>query len=193
LRLVLASASPRRADILTSAGLTFEVRASEVDEERRPDEGPEPYVERLARAKAEAVVGDGVVAIGADTVVVHGGRILGKPGHPEEARTMLRRLQGARHQVVTGLAVTGYQGGPVTVSVVDATEVVMSSMTDQEIEEYVNDGEPMDKAGAYALQGRGGLFVESVHGSPYTVIGLPLHLLPRLLGRVGHDIGRFRA
>jgi septum formation protein len=192
--LVLASGSPRRADILATAGLDFDILEPGVDETRRPDETPETYVERLARAKAEAVAGDGVIAIGADTVVVAQGRILGKPGHPEEARSMLRELQGGRHIVLTGLAVSGLgPDGPATLSVVDSTEVVMGSMTEEEISGYVAGGEPMGKAGAYALQGRGGLFVEAVHGSPYTVIGLPVHLLPRLLLGLGHDIGRLRA
>jgi septum formation protein len=193
LRLVLASGSPRRAEILTTAGLVFEVKAPDIDEGRKPEEAPETYVDRLARAKAEALCGDGVVTIGADTVVVYQGRLLGKPSHPEEARGMLRRLQGQRHQVLTGMAVTGFDTRPVTISAVDVTDVVMIPMTEDEIDDYVDGGEPMDKAGAYALQGRGGVFVESVHGSPYTVIGLPVHLLPRMLARLGHDIGAFRA
>jgi septum formation protein len=193
-RLILASGSPRRAEILAIAGLEFEVMEPGVDESRLPDEAPEPYVERLARAKAEAVATEGAVAIGADTVVVAQGRILGKPGHPEEARSMLRELQGGRHSVLTGLAVSGLgPAGPATLSLVDATEVVMGPMTEEEISGYVAGGEPMGKAGAYALQGRGGIFVEAVHGSPYTVIGLPIHLLPRLLLGLGHDIGMLRA
>lgn len=193
MRLVLASASPRRADILSGLGLTFDVIPADVDEARFPDEHPQAYVERLARGKARAVSGPGVVAVGCDTVVAHEGRVLGKPAHPEEARAMLRRLQGDRHEVVTGLAVAGHADGPVVHSAVDVTEVVFLPMTEDEIVDYVASGEPMDKAGGYALQGAGGIYVEAVHGSPYTVIGLPVHLLPRLLGRLGHHIGTFRA
>lgn len=193
MRLVLASASPRRSDILIALGLVFDVVSPEVDESRHPDENPQAYVERLAREKALAVSGPGLVVVGCDTVVVHEGRLLGKPAHPEEARAMLRRLQGDRHEVVTGLAVAGHEDGPVAYSAVDVTEVVFLPMTDDEIVDYVASGEPMDKAGGYALQGAGGLHVEAVHGSPFTVIGLPVHLLPRLLGRFGLHIGTFRA
>ncbi len=192
MKLVLASASPRRADILSTLGLVFDVVPADVDESRHPDETPQAYVERLAREKALAVAGTGLVVVACDTVVAHAGRILGKPVHPEEARAMLRRLQGESHEVVTGLAVAGHRGRPEVYSTVDVTEVVFLPMTDDEIVDYVGSGEPMDKAGAYALQGAGGLYVEAVHGSPYTVIGLPVHLLPRLLGRLGHRLGSFR-
>jgi septum formation protein len=127
--------------------------------------------------------------VGADTAVVHKGHVLGKPGHPEEARSMLRSLQGATHEVFTGVAVA--HAGEIA-SLVDVTEVRMTPMTADEIADYVDTGEPMDKAGSYALQGRGGLYVESIAGSPFTVIGLPLHLFPRLVARVGGDLGMFR-
>lgn len=192
MRLVLASQSPRRAAVLSALGLDFVVANPEVDEARRPDEEPHAYVERVARAKAVAVASPGDVVVAADTVVVHGGRIMGKPGHPEEARAMLRRLQGDKHDVVTGLAVAGYDSGPILHSAVDVTEVSFLPMTEDEIVGYVATGEPMDKAGAYALQGVGGLYVEWVKGSPFTVIGLPVHLLPRMLGRLGHPIEAFR-
>lgn len=188
MRLVLASSSPRRADLLSNLGVAFVAATPDVDETRRPGEDPHGYVERLAREKALAVAGPEVVTVGADTVVVFDGAILGKPGHPAEARRMLQRLQGARHEVVTGLAVAV---GDRVVSSVDATEVVMLPLTDAEISDYIDTGEPMGKAGAYALQGRAGRFIEAVHGSPFTVIGLPIHLLDRLLGSVGHDLGRF--
>jgi septum formation protein len=188
----LASRSPRRAQILFDIGVRFEVSAPEIDESRHPDEDPPTYVERLAREKALAVAGPERLVVAADTVVVHGGRILGKPGHPEEARTMLRRLQGDRHEVATGLAVAGFDDGPVVESILDVAAVTFLPMTDEEIADYVDSGEPLDKAGAYALQGAGGIYVESVEGSPYTVIGLPIHLLPRMLSRFGHDLGRFR-
>lgn len=190
MRLVLASSSPRRSELLAALSLQFEVRSPDVDETRFPDETPATYVERIARAKAIAVAGSDEVTVAADTAVVFEGRVMGKPGHPEEARSMLRRLQGARHEVLTGLAVSSLGE---THSLVDATEVEMMSMTDEEIAAYVAGGEPMDKAGAYALQGEGGVFVMSVHGSPSTVVGLPIHQLPRLLGRVGVELSQFRS
>lgn len=190
MKLVLASGSPRRRELLAALNLQFEVRSPDVDETRFPDETPGTYVERIARAKAIAVAGSDDVTMAADTTVVFEGKVMGKPGHPEEARSMLRRLQGARHEVLTGLAVSSH--GEIH-SLVDATEVEMMSMTDEEIAAYVAGGEPMDKAGAYALQGEGGVFVTSVHGSPSTVVGLPIHQLPRLLGRVGVELSQFRS
>lgn len=191
MKLVLASGSPRRRELLDRLGLRYEIEPPGVDERRLPDELAAAYVERLARVKAETVAGVGRVVVAADTAVVHAGHILGKPGHPEEARSMLRRLQGDRHEVLTGLAVATFGRVPEVISVVDATEVTMLPMTSEEIAGYVDSGEPMDKAGAYALQGKGGVYVEALHGSPFTVIGLPIHLLPRLLGRAGVDFEQF--
>lgn len=147
------------------------------------------YVERMAREKVLTATTADDVAIAADTVVVSDGHVLGKPMHPEEARTMLRRLQGERHEVFTGIAVC--HAGEVE-ALVDVTHVRMLPMTDEEIATYVDGGEPMDKAGSYALQGRGGVFVETISGSPFTVIGLPIHLLPRLFSHVGADMELFR-
>ena len=190
MRLVLASGSPRRAELLRQLDLVFEVAPWEVDETRRPDEAAGDYVNRLAREKALAALEPETVVIGGDTAVVHEGHVLGKPAHPEEARGMLRRLQGDTHEVFTGLAVAL---GDEVASIVDVTEVRLMEMTDVEIADYVDTGEPMGKAGAYALQGRGGAFVERVVGSPFTVIGLPIHLLSRLARRVGADLGEFEA
>jgi septum formation protein len=192
MRLVLASGSPRRRQLLETLGLDFDVEPSDIDESRRPEEPPGVYVERIAMEKARAVAAADRVVLAADTVVVHEGRILGKPGHPEEARTMLRGLQGDRHEVFTGVAVTSWDDGPVVHPAVDVTEVTFLPMTDDEIADYVSTGEPMDKAGAYALQGAGGRFVESVKGSPFTVIGLPIHLLSRLISHAGLDIRVFQ-
>ncbi len=185
MKLVLASGSPRRACLLRQIGLDFDVEAPEVNESRYPGETPGEYVERLARAKAVSAAGPDRVVLAADTIVVHEGRILGKPDHPEEARGILRRLQGDRHEVLTGVCAAGWDGGPVTRSAVDVAEVEFLPMTEEEIADYVATGEPMDKAGAYALQGVGARFVRSVTGSPFTVIGLPLHLVPPLLAGVG--------
>jgi septum formation protein len=181
--LTLASASPRRADLLASIGLDFQVVVPDVDESRHPAEEPDYYVERVARSKAAAVEEAGVV-IAADTTVVHEGRVLGKPTHPAEARSMLTRLSGETHAVFTGVAVTSYG---VVSSAVEVSMVRMASMTDDEIDRYVATGEPMDKAGAYALQGVGGMFVEWIEGSPSNVIGLPLHVAARLLRAHGVD------
>jgi septum formation protein len=190
-RLVLASGSPRRKQLLDGLRLDFEVRAPDVDETRLPEEQPAAYVERVARAKAEALVGEGLIVIGADTAVVHEGKVLGKPGHPEEARAMLRRLQGDSHDVFTGVAVGWMDGKPRLESLVDVTHVAMLPMTEEEIAWYVGTGEPLDKAGSYALQGLGGMFVSKVMGSPSTVVGLPIHLLGRLIGAAGADLTRF--
>jgi septum formation protein len=191
MRLVLASGSPRRKQLLDGLRLDFEARAPDVDETRLPEEQPAAYVERVARAKAEALVGEGLIVIGADTAVVHEGKVLGKPGHPEEARAMLRRLQGDSHDVFTGVAVGWMDGKPRLESLVDVTHVAMLPMTEEEIAWYVGTGEPLDKAGSYALQGLGGMFVSKVMGSPSTVVGLPIHLLGRLIGAAGADLTRF--
>lgn len=191
MKLVLGSSSPRRSQLLERLGLVFETEAPDVDESRLPGEQAAAYVERVARLKATAIVRSGKVVVAADTAVVHEGRILGKPAHPEEARSMLRRLEGESHEVFTGVAVASAETGLEVVSMVDVTEVVLLSMTAEEIASYVDSGEPMDKAGAYALQEKGGRFVEKIVGSPFTVIGLPVHLLPRLLRRVGADFDQF--
>lgn len=192
MRLVLASGSPRRRALLDSLCLDFDVEPPDVDETRLPDEAPALYVERVARAKAEAVARPDRLVIGADTTVVYEGRVMGKPGHPEEARAMLRRLQGETHEVLTGLAVAGFDSEISIQAIVDVAMVEMVSMTEDEIADYVGTGEPMDKAGAYALQGMGGVFVNRVIGSPFTVIGLPIHLLDRLMSAAGAGLSHFR-
>lgn len=189
MRLVLASDSARRARLLDQLELEYVVRAPDIDEARRPDEPALAYVERLAREKAVAVAEPGDVVVAADTAVVFDGTVLGKPAHPEAARAMLRRLQGDRHEVLTGVAVCA---GDAVESLVDVTHVQMMPMTDEEIVAYVGGGEPMDKAGSYGLQGQGGVFIETISGSPFTVVGLPIHLLPRLFGRVGADMEQLR-
>lgn len=192
MRLVLASGSPRRRELLERLGLDFDVVAPDVDETRYPDEAPAAYVERVARSKSAAVAGDDLIVLAADTIVVHEGRTMGKPGHPEEARTMLRRIEGDVHEVFTGLAIGAWEGGAQIKSVVDVAQVTMLPMTGEEIAWYVGTGEPLDKAGGYALQGLGGLFVGKVVGSPFTVIGLPIHLIARLLAASGVELTAFR-
>lgn len=187
MRLVLASGSPRRAELLHRLGLEFEVAPADIDETRRPDEPPGVYVERLARQKAQTGPPEALV-LAADTAVVHAGKVMGKPAHPAEARSMITKLQGDTHDVFTGVAMAS---GNEVAAMVDVTEVEMLPMTDEEISRYVESGEPMDKAGAYALQGRGGAYVRAVSGSPFTVIGLPIHLLSRLAGRLGVRLDQF--
>ncbi|HEX6221361.1 MAG TPA: Maf family protein [Acidimicrobiia bacterium] len=189
MKLILASSSPRRSQLLDQIGLDHTVQPAGVDESRRPDEPPGTYVERVAREKVMAIDAPDDVVVAADTAVVFEGQVLGKPAHPQEARSMLHRLQGERHEVFTGVAVG--QGARVE-SLVDVTHVQMIPMTDDEITRYVAGGDPMDKAGSYGLQSRGGVFIESISGSPFTVVGLPLHLLPRLLRRVGADMELFQ-
>ncbi len=185
--IVLASSSPRRREILASLGLAFDVRASEVDESLRPGESPFDAAERLARAKAAAVAAaaDGALVVAADTLVVLDGRALGKPHGAAEARRMLSALAGRAHDVVTGVALA--RDGR-TASGREVTRVVFAPMTDAELDEYAASGEPDDKAGAYALQGIGGLFVARVEGSPSNVVGLPIRLLYTLARELGVDL-----
>ena len=186
MELVLASGSPRRRDLLAGLGLEFTVEPPDVDEARYPDEAPDDYVVRVARSKAEAVARPEAVVIAADTTVVHDGHVMGKPSHPAEARGMLRRLAGDAHTVYTGVAVARAENGTITIETAVAQSVVrFTDLTEAEIAAYVETGEPMDKAGAYALQGIGATFVESVEGSPSNVIGLPMHLAARLLRSAG--------
>lgn len=186
-RLVLASASPRRAHILRSLGVPFSVEAANIDESLRDGEDPALAAQRLARAKAEAVSrGDARAVLGADTLVVCEGRALGKPGSPREAAQMLRTLSGRGHDVVTGVCLVSNGAAR---SGCERTSVTFAPMSEAEIAWYVATGEPMDKAGAYHIDGRGGLFVASVSGSPSNVAGLPVGLLRRLFGEAGLPLG----
>jgi septum formation protein len=186
-RLVLASASPRRARILGELGVAFLVSASHADESLLPGEDGAAAVERLARQKALAVAGgERLPVLGADTEVVSDGRILGKPGGAAESIAMLRGLAGRTHEVVTGLCLVS--GGRAT-SGVERTRVRFAAMSQRELEWYAATGEPLDKAGGYHVDGRGALFVEAVAGSPSNVAGLPVRLLLRLVRELGVDIG----
>lgn len=169
--LILASGSPRRRALLEALGIPFEVMGPDVDERPRPGEDPRELVVRLAIDKASTASIEGRIALGADTEVVIDGEVLGKPATPEAARAMLGRIAGRAHTVLTGVAVAA--GGVVHTALV-SSRVVMAPMSGPEIEWYVGTGEPHDKAGAYALQGIGGAFVEGVEGSHSNVIGLPL-------------------
>lgn len=186
--IVLASASPRRLELLRRVGLSPDVLPTSTDESLRVGEDPFDAAERLARAKAEAAlpgVAPGTLVVAADTLVVLDGRALGKPRDRDDARAMLRALSGRTHGVVTGVALA--RDGRV-VSGRDVTEVVFAPLSDAAIEAYVSTGEPDDKAGAYALQGIGGLFVERIDGTPSNVVGLPVRLVALLAHRLGVDL-----
>lgn len=194
-RLVLASASPRRRELLASLGLEFTVRPVDLDETPRPGEEPSRYVLRLAREKARARAEPGELVLAADTVVVLDGELLGKPSGPEEARRMLGRIAGRRHTVFTGVALLerggeAGGGGDREATEVVASEVEIAPLTGEEIDWYVATGEPLDKAGSYAIQDRGALFVESVEGNYTNVVGLPLPAVYRLAAELGHDLRR---
>ena len=181
--MILASASPRRARILERLEIPFRVVVTEVDETPLPGEGGAALAERLARAKAAAVADhDGLPVLAADTTVVCGEVLLGKPNSLEEARAMLRMLSGRSHDVVTGVCAA--RAGRL-LSAVDVTGVTFGPLSEIEIDWYVATGEPMGKAGAYHIDGRGGLFVTSISGSPSNVAGLPIPLARRLLRELG--------
>ncbi|HET6277333.1 MAG TPA: Maf family protein [Candidatus Polarisedimenticolia bacterium] len=180
---ILASASPRRADLLRAIGLEFTVAPSDVDETARRGEAPRPLAERLARAKVAAVpsLPSPSLAIAADTVVVVDGTLFGKPLDDEDARRMLRMLSGHTHQVITAIALRAQPEEEIACESV-TSRVTFTVMSDKEIDWYIATGEGADKAGAYALQGIGALFVTSVDGSYTNVIGLPLdRIYPYLL------------
>ena len=183
MKLILASSSPRRAEVLADAGFVFETLVAGVDETRRKGEPAEAYVRRLAEAKARAAasrVGPPAVVIAADTAVVVDGELLGKPASPEDAGRMLRRLSGRTHQVLTGLAVLQLPEGTACVEL-ETTQVTFAPLSETEIESYLASGEPLDKAGGYAIQGRGGRFITRVEGCYFNVVGLPLARLYRML------------
>jgi septum formation protein len=184
-RLILASASPRRAELLTAAGFTFEVLPADVDETPRDGEPPERYTERVARDKARQVVqtvGETDIAVlGADTEVVADCRILGKPADLDHAKRMLEALSGTVHDVLTAVVICANRREWVEVV---TTRVHFLPMSQRDIDWYCASGEPMGKAGAYAIQGLGARFIDRIEGSWSNVVGLPLHAVHRLLGEV---------
>jgi septum formation protein len=195
---VLASASPRRRELLGGIGLEFDIRPAEIDESPLPGEEPRAHVERVALQKARTIGAPGEVVLAADTVVVLDGAILGKPRDPSDARRMLQLIQGREHRVLSGVALREVGGGDGPQSAgreataVEESAVRLRSLDAAEISWYVGTGEPADKAGAYALQGIGGLFVERVEGSSSNVIGLPLHVVYELFLRLGRDLRDYR-
>ncbi|HKD59630.1 MAG TPA: Maf family protein [Terracidiphilus sp.] len=191
-RLILASASPRRRELLTQAGFTFEVRPAQVNEDPRGDEEPIAYVVRLARDKAQSVFAEisskssgppQVVVLGADTTVTLDGHILAKPENAADAARMLRMLSGRTHRVITGVAVATAERIEVAAEV---TGVQFLTMSDKEIAAYIATGEPMDKAGAYGIQGLAAKWIPRVEGCYFNVVGLPLALVTTMLEMISY-------
>ena len=185
-KLVLASTSVRRVEILTSVAWPFEAMASGVDETRMQSEAPVSYVTRLAKAKADAVAKQlraGLV-LGADTTVVTEGELLGQPKDEQDARRMLRLLSGQWHEVLTGVALV--RAGHDNNSIVDyeRTNVRFGALSDAEIDWYVSTQEPMGKAGAYAVQGKAALFIEEIQGDYFNIVGLPIRLVYELVRKM---------
>lgn len=187
MKLILASASPRRAEILRSAGLSFTVISSAVDETHVPGESPVEMVQRLALAKAELVAARAVgpsIVIGADTTVVLDGAILGKPRTTEDARQMLEKLSGRTHSVITGVAMIRLPDVEHR-EFHETTQVQFTALDEDEIIRYLASGEAFDKAGAYAIQGRAGRYIPRIQGCYYNVVGLPLSRLCTTLAELG--------
>ncbi|HET9532937.1 MAG TPA: nucleoside triphosphate pyrophosphatase [Blastocatellia bacterium] len=187
-RIILASASPRRADMLETLGVEFETVPSSVNERPHANEAPADYIIRLARAKVIDIARkrDSGLVIGADTIVVVDGRLLGKPEDRADAERMLRQLSGRWHAVMTGVAL--YEAGTKREVVdYDKTLVRFAQISDKEIDWYLDSSEPMDKAGAYAIQGKGSIFVEEIAGNYHNVVGLPIPLVYRLAKRLGYS------
>jgi septum formation protein len=192
--IVLASASPRRHEILRNAGIPFSVQAADIDETPLKDELPRDCAERLAREKALTVwrMRPGDMVLGADTIVVADGAILGKPFDGDDAVRMLRLLSGRVHQVITGVCVVGGRGDsqltssePETRTASETTSVTMNELSDAEIRKYVATGEPMDKAGAYAIQGIASRWIPRIEGDYSNVVGLPMALVYSMLRERG--------
>lgn len=176
MKLILASSSPRRAEILANAGLPFSVLSSAVDESPYPGESPVALVQRLANAKADLVTARAVgpaIVLAADTVVVLDDKILGKPNSLEDARHMLQQLSGRTHSVLTGVALVRLPDGERR-QFIESTLVHFRPITDEELSSYLSTEEPYDKAGAYAIQGRAGRYIPRIEGCYFNVVGLPL-------------------
>ena len=185
MKLILASGSPRRAELLEKMGLTFQVEPSNTDEILEPGLTPQQEVVHLSLGKAKAVAAghsEPAVVLSADTVVELDGKILGKPHSEAEAAEMLRALSGRSHRVLTGVTVMGPEG---TMTHCEETEVYFRTLTEEEIQWYVGTGEPMDKAGAYGIQGYAAMFIEKIHGDYYNVMGLPVCRVGLMLRQAG--------
>jgi septum formation protein len=181
-RVILASQSPRRRELLALIGIAHDVQPADIDERYLNGEAPRAHAERLAREKAQKVHAPDAIVIGSDTIVVVDGDVLGKPRDAEDAARMLARLSGRRHAVITAVA-AAWKGR--LESAVEEVDVTFHRLSDREIREYIATGEPMDKAGAYGIQGFGATIVERVDGDYFAVMGLPLQKLVRVLARLG--------
>lgn len=184
--MILASQSPRRVELMREAGYDFRVIPADIDETPLPGERPDALVARLARGKARAVAAadaePGEIVVAADTVVVLDGAALGKPADADDARAMLARLSGRTHQVMTGVCLAVAGTGYEPASFVETTDVTFYPLSPSEIDAYVESGEPMDKAGAYGIQGAGGrLLVRGISGDFYNVVGLPIAAVVRAI------------
>jgi septum formation protein len=197
--LILASASPRRRELLTQAGFAFQIHPANIPEDPYPHEDPIAYVTRLARQKAEAVFHElspahpGLTVLGADTTVVLDNQILGKPENAEDAARMIRLLSGRTHRVITGVSVVYERNGTegatanadgiahATTTAAEVTAVQFLTLSEEEIAEYIATGEPNDKAGAYAIQGRAARWIPRIEGCYFNVVGLPIALVATLL------------
>ena len=191
MRLVLASASPRRAELLRAAGFTFEVCLTDVDERVRPGERPREYVRRLAMEKSAAGLGTNagagdVLVIGADTAVIVDDMILGKPAADTDSVRMLRGLSGRAHTVMTGVSV---RTAAAQFDAIEETRVLFNPLSDEDVEWYVASGEGRDKAGAYAIQGLGSRFIPGIEGSYSNVVGLPVAKLAQLIREMHEHLG----
>lgn len=184
--LILASGSPRRSEILTSVGWKFEKHVPEIDESEFPGEAPGDYVQRLAKTKAEAIAVKFPehFVLGADTTVVLDGRIIGKPADLSDARQMISDLSGKWHEVLTGIALS-HRGN--TIVGTQGTRVKFANMDAAEIDFLVENGEPLDKAGAYAVQAQAALFIEKIEGDYWNVVGLPVNLVYEIARRLGEE------
>jgi septum formation protein len=192
--LILASASPRRRELLTQAGYSFRVHPAHIPEDPHPNEDPIAYVTRLARQKAEAVYNHlsptepGILVLGADTTVTLANdshQILGKPEDEADAARMLRLLSGRTHRVITGIALVS---AAFTQTAAESTAVQFLTISEQEIQTYIATGEPMDKAGAYAIQGRAARWIPRIEGCYFNVVGLPISLVSTLLDSLAQDL-----
>ncbi len=187
MKLILASASPRRAEILRAAGLSFTVMSSAVDETPYSSESPQDHVQRLAAAKAELVAARAVgpaIVIAADTVVAIEGKILGKPRSTEDARKMLEQLSGRTHSVLTGVTLIRLPDAE-SRAFLESTVVHFARLSEDDIVQYLATDEPYDKAGSYAIQGRAGRYIPRIEGCYFNVVGLPLAHLIRALAELG--------
>jgi len=185
-RLVLASSSPRRAKLLTEAGFVFETKPADVDERVGRKAAIAEACVQVAERKARAIDSPGAWVLAADTLIDFEGRVLGKPADELEAHAILRMLSGNEHFVITGVALKTPQGAMRTG--LAQTKVVFREISDAEIDEYIRTGDPLDKAGAYGIQGKASMFIESINGSYTGVVGLPIFETARLLGHFGFQL-----